>query len=169
MQLKVQFSHAKVEKFIRNIDYSKCVTLKYEGDEKLLYHDKDNDVYKLKLTSDSSSINALSSNDNIYVLIDSEEDKILYIGKSLAKDINSRLIEHLLKNEKADGTKSSTSSKIKEVYTYLMEQVENDKIPKIRFYTFEVVPKKLYAAVEGHLINYLKEVKKQAEWNIRNG
>jgi hypothetical protein len=145
------------------------VTLKYESDEKLLYYDNVNDVYKLTLTSDSSQIKALSSNDNIYVLIDSEEDKILYIGKSVAKDIDSRLAEHLLKNEKADGTKSGTSSKIKEVYTYLMEQVEKEKVPKIRYYTFEVVPKKLYAAVEGHLINYLKEVRKQAKWNIRNG
>jgi len=169
LQLKVQFSQRKVEKFIRDLDYTKCVTIEYETDEKSFSYDKINDVYKLSLTASSSPIRALSPNDNIYVLIDNDLEVILYVGKSLSKDINSRLAEHLLKNETSDGKKSGTSSKIKDVYFHLKDRIDIGKNAKIRYYTFEVYPEKLNASVEGHLISYIKRVKKQATWNLRNG
>jgi len=98
----------------------------------------------------------VKSDHNIYFILDSNGKKILYVGKS--QKIRNRLTNHLVK------CSSTTSSKIKNISEYMSKHGTS-----LKYYSIKVKPKKLYGAVEGMLIAYIKnnEALDTDNWNDR--
>ena len=97
----------------------------------------------------------------IYFILNENENKILYIGKS--NDLKTRLTQHLLK------CSITTHSHIRDVINYLVNCKDvSDKISLK--YCFIKTNEKHNAAIEGVLLDYLMESKDECftdNWNKR--
>lgn len=152
---------------IDNIDFSKCITVKYEKTKMTIpFNEVD---FEKAYTSISNNLNKdgsytgafkeIPTDYNVYFIIDAIENIIYYVGKKSGNDIRSRLKEHLCKKS------GTTKSRILDVHGIVSKMEE----PSIRVYALKVEPSGLYSAVEGLLIDYLTKDYEHEKyvWNER--
>ena len=90
-----------------------------------------------------------NTNDNVYFLLDSRDNKVLYVGKS--KTINTRIRQHLISSS------GTTHTKTNNLCDYL-EELFNQKLPMaIGYASVRIKPINYYGAAEGYFITRLKD------------
>ncbi len=142
-------------KTILRIKFAKKCEMKYGNP----IYNQQSDIYELNPLNE---LDTSIKNKAAFYLIIGVSDEILYVGI----DVNgrTRLRQHLIKNDNLNGKNSHTSSKIKEVYDYLIAQ--KDKPKKIYYKAIKIQSTDIRETVEHIMIAYYKK-KGQCKWNKR--